>query len=141
VVAANRRVSLPHGRGGLSLAALFEPDAFAAIWASSQPGELDELAVHGVLLAGLPGVLTWVLLGAMMWIYSRVPAQARVLVIVVAAWELLVWMPLDVIGLLNGFEVSRALGLITIHAVIGVSGLLVLRRARMERSDAALTVT
>jgi hypothetical protein len=122
---------------GLSLAAFLDPDQFAAIWASSQPGALDEVAVRGIRLAGLPGVLTWVLLGAMMWMFSRVPAQARVLVIVVAAWELLVWMPLDLVGLLNGFEVFRALSLIAIHAAIGISGILVLRRAQFGTPDAA----
>ena len=41
----------------------------------------------------------------MMWIFSGAPAKARVLVIVVAAWELLVWAPIDLAGLFNGFEV------------------------------------
>jgi hypothetical protein len=65
----------------------------------------------------------------MMWIYSRAPAKARVLIIVVAAWELLVWAPLDMTGLFNGFEVPRALTLLAIHAAIGISGIVVLRRA------------
>jgi hypothetical protein len=114
---------------GLTAAALFDPDEFAAIWASTEAGVLDALAVRGAVMAGLPGVLTWVLLGALMWIYSRVPAKARLLVIVVVAWELLVWAPLDLVGLLNGFEIPRALALIAIHAAIGVSGIVVLRRA------------
>ena len=114
---------------GLTAAALFDRAQFAAIWASTEPGVLDAVAVRGTLMAGLPGVLTWVLLGAMLWIYSRVPAKARVLVIVVAAWELLVWAPLDMTGLVNGFEVPRALTLLGIHAVIGISGIVVLRGA------------
>jgi hypothetical protein len=113
---------------GLTAAALFDRAQFAAIWASTDPGVLDAVAVRGTVMAGLPGVLTWVLLGAMMWIYSRVPAKARVLVIVVAAWELLVWAPLDMTGLFNGFEVPRALTLLAIHAAIGISGIVVLRR-------------
>jgi hypothetical protein len=117
---------------GLSLMALFATDDFAAIWASAPVGSLDEVAVRGTLIAGLPGVLTWVLLGSMMWIFSRVPARARVLVVTVVAWELLVWLPIDLVGFFNGFEVGRAVGLITVHAVIGLSGLLVLRRAPKE---------
>jgi hypothetical protein len=113
----------------LTAAALFDRAQFAALWASTEPGALDSVAVRGTVMAGLPGVLTWVLLGAMMWIYSRAPAKARVLIIVVAAWELLVWAPLDMTGLFNGFEVSRALTLLAIHAAIGISGIVVLRRA------------
>jgi hypothetical protein len=114
---------------GLTAAALFDRAQFAAIWASTEPGVLDAVAVRGTLMAGLPGVLTWVLLGAMLWIYSRAPAQARGLVIVVVAWELLVWAPLDMAGMFNGFEVPRALTLLGIHAVIGISGIVVLRGA------------
>lgn len=88
------------------------------------------------LIAGLPGVLTWVLLGAMMLVWSRTPEKAGVLVVIVAASELLVWLPVDVIGLLNGFEVPRAVMLMTIHLVIGVSGLLLLRGARRSTDRA-----
>jgi hypothetical protein len=113
--------------GGLSLMALFVPGEFAAMWASVPAGSLSEFAVRGTLIAGLPGVLTWVLLGGLLWFYSRVPAQARVLVITVVAWELCVWLPLDLIGLFNGFELARVASLVTIHAVIGASGMLALR--------------
>jgi len=115
--------------GGLSIAALFSKDAFAANWASAPVGSLDEVAVRGILVAGLPGVLTWVLLGVMMLIFSRFPARAGVLVLTIAAWELLVWLPSDLTGLLNGFSAPRAASLMAIHAVIGISGLLLLRRA------------
>jgi hypothetical protein len=114
---------------GLTAAAVFDRAQFAAIWASTEPGVLDAVAVRGTLMAGLPGVLTWVLLGAMLLIYSRAPAKARVLVIVVVAWELLVWAPLDMAGMFNGFEVPRALTLLAIHAAIGISGIVVLRGA------------
>lgn len=114
---------------GLTAQAFLARDGFAAIWASTPEGALDAVAVRGILMAGLPGVMTWVLLGALMWIFSGAPSKARLLVIVVAAWELLVWAPTDLVGLLNGFEVPRALTLIAIHAVIGVSGIIVLRRA------------
>lgn len=118
--------------GGLSLMALFATDEFAAMWASAPVASLDEVAVRGTLIAGLPGVLTWVLLGIMLLIFSRVPARARVLVVTVVAWELLVWVPSDLIGFFNGFAVGRVVGLITVHAVIGVSGMLVLRQAPKE---------
>jgi hypothetical protein len=113
---------------GLSLAALFDPDAFAAMWASAPAGTLDAIAVRGIRIAGLPGVLTWGLLGVMMWIFSRIPARADVLIVVVAAWELAVWLPVDLVALFNGFAASRALTLGAIHVIIGVSGIMVLRR-------------
>jgi hypothetical protein len=122
---------------GVTAQAYFAPAEFAAIWASSPAETLDELAVRGALMGGLPGVLTWVLLGALLWIYSRAPASARLLVIVVAAWELLVWLPLDLVGLANGFEAGRAAALIGIHLAIGVSGVLVLRRAQPPTSAPA----
>lgn len=111
----------------LSLAALLDPGAFAAMWASAPAGTLDAIAIRGVKIAGLPGVLTWVLLGVMMWIFSRFPGRAGVLVVVVAAWELAVWLPVDLAALLNGFPVPRAFTLSAIHIIIGVSGILVLR--------------
>jgi hypothetical protein len=114
---------------GIAAMAFFDPAEFAAIWASVPAETLDAIAVRGMLVAGLPGVLTWVLLGAMMWLCSSAPLKARLLVVVVVAWELLVWAPTDVVGFLNGFEIGRAAVLIAIHAAIGVSGILVLRSA------------
>jgi hypothetical protein len=114
---------------GLSAMALFEPQMFAEVWSSAPPGTLDEVAVRGMRIAGLPGVLTWALLGAMMLIFSRLPTRAGVLVVIVAAWELLVWLPVDLLASFNGFEVARAVTLMSIHLVIGVSGLVLLRRA------------
>lgn len=119
---------------GTTLMALFDPDQFAALWSSTEVGTLDALAVRGIRIAGLPGVLTWVLLGAMMLIFSRVPARARVLVMTVAAWELLVWLPADLVAAFNGFGVQRVIPLITIHAVIGVSGIMLLRRQTRDSS-------
>ena len=107
--------------------ALVDPNRFAATWAMADVGAVDALGVRAALIGGLPGVLTWVLLGAMLWIYSRAPARARVLVIVVAAWELLVWIPVDVVSTLQIYDPGR-LVLSTIHAVIGITGFLVLRR-------------
>ena len=102
---------------------------FAEVWSSAPAGTLDEVAVRGMRIAGLPGVLTWALLGAMMLIFSRWPTRAGVLVTIVAAWELLVWLPVDLLASFNGFEVARAVTLMTIHVVIGVSGIVLLRRA------------
>ena len=112
---------------GLTLLAWAEPATFAGVWASAPPESLNEVAVTGALIGGLPGTLTWVLLGALMWIYSRVPAQARVLFIVVTAWELLVWIPVDVVSMFPVFLPGRMV-LSLIHAVIGISGIVVLRR-------------
>lgn len=116
--------------GLLTLAPLFDASAFAALWASVPTGTLDEIAVRGIRMAGLPGVLTWVLFGVLLMVYSRVPERAGLLVVVVALWELVVWLPTDLVGLASGFEVPRAVTLIAIHLVIGVAGLLLLRRAR-----------
>lgn len=114
---------------GISAMAFFAPDAYGALWASTIEGTLDAIAVRGILVAGLPGTLSWVLFGALMWLWSGTPSKGRVLVIVIAAWELLVWAPIDLVGAFNGFEVGRAVSLIAVHAAIGLSGILVLRRA------------
>jgi hypothetical protein len=119
--------------GGITAMALLDPARFAGLWASAPPEALDEIAVRGTRIAGLPGVMTWLLLGVLMWIYSRVPAQARVLVIVVAAWELLVWLPVDIVASSNGFVLVRAVSLFAIHVAIGLSGILLLRRAAREQ--------
>jgi hypothetical protein len=113
--------------GGLTLMALFAPDQFAATWAVAPVGSIDALGVRAALIGGLPGVMTWVLLGAMMWIYSGAPGRARVLIILVAAWELLVWIPVDAVSTLQVFDSGR-IALSTIHAVIGITGILILRR-------------
>lgn len=120
---------------GLSAAALFDPGEFAAIWASAPIAALDDVAIRGIRIAGLPGVLTWALLGALMWIFSRAPGKAGTLVIVVAAWELLVWLPTDLVAFFNGFTLSRTIGLIAVHLIIGVSGLLLLRRAKIPAAS------
>lgn len=124
--------------GGLTAMALFAPETFAEVWSAAPAGTLAEAAVRGIKLAGLPGVLTWVLLGILMLIFSRAPARARALVVVVAAWELLVWLPIDFIASLNGFEVPRAVTLMAIHLVIGISGALLLRRATNGAEHAAV---
>jgi hypothetical protein len=110
--------------------ALFDRAEFAAMWASTEAGALDELAIRGAQIAGMPAVLTWLLLGVLMLVYSRAPEKARVLVITVALWELLVWIPSDVVGSFYGFTMPRTLGLVAVHLAIGLSGLLLLRRAK-----------
>src|SRR3954469_12072465 len=84
--------------GGITLMALLAPQQFAAMWAVAPVGSIDPLGVRAALIGGLPGVLTWVLLGAMAWIYSGAPARGRMLIVVIAAWELLVWIPVDVVS-------------------------------------------
>jgi hypothetical protein len=120
---------------GLTLMAALATNEFAEMWATAAPGSLDEVAVRGTLVAGMPGVLTWVLFGALLWNMTRYAEQARLLVILVVAWELLVWLPLDVIGLLNGFSSERAAGLIAFHLAVGISGILVLRRTAQTRGE------
>jgi hypothetical protein len=126
---------------GTTIMAIVDPGEFAAIWASAPASSLDAVAVRAAKLAGLPGVMTWVLLGAMMLIYSRAPAKATLLVIIVVAWELLVWLPVDIVASFNGFELPRTITLVAVHLVIGVSGMLILRRAGSSsvaaRSDPA----
>ena len=116
--------------GGLLTArALLDRAGFAAMWASAEASALDELAIRGAQIAGLPTVMTWALLGVLMLVFSRMPEKARVLVITVALWELLVWIPSDIVGSFYGFTMPRTMTLMAIHVVIGVSGLLLLRRA------------
>jgi hypothetical protein len=80
--------------------------------------------------------MTWVLLGVMAWIYSGAPSRGRVLIILIIAWELLVWIPVDVVSTLHVFDTGRIV-LTTIHAAIGISGLVILRRlpAVTRRTD------
>ena len=113
--------------GGLTLMGLSSPEQFAATWAVAPVGSVNDIGVRAALIGGLPGVLTWVLLGAMAWIYSRTPARGRVLIIVIAAWELLVWIPVDAVSTLHVFDTGRIV-LSSIHAVIGISGIVILRR-------------
>jgi hypothetical protein len=116
--------------GALTTAlALFDRAEFAAMWASTEAVALDELAIRGAQIAGMPAVLTWLLLGVLMLVFSRSPEKARVLVITVALWELLVWIPADVVGSFYGFTMPRTLALVAVHLAIGLSGLLLLRRA------------
>jgi hypothetical protein len=121
---------------GLTAMALLAPDQFAATWAVAPVGSIDALGVRAALIAGLPAVMTWALLGAMAWIYSGAPARGRVLIIVIVAWELLVWIPVDVVSTLHVFDTGRIV-LSTIHAVIGISGIVILRRlpAVTRRTD------
>jgi len=114
---------------GLTAMALFAPQQFAATWAVAPVGSIDPLGVRAALIGGLPGVLTWVLLGAMAWIYSGAPARGRALIVVIAALELLVWIPVDVVSTLQVFDTARIV-LSSIHAVIGITGIVILRRGR-----------
>jgi hypothetical protein len=116
---------------GLTAMALLDPARFAATWALAPVGSVDALGVRAALIGGLPGVLTWVLFGALAWWQSRAPGRARALIVVIAAWELLVWIPVDVISTLQVFDAGR-IWLSTIHALIGFSGIFILRRLPAE---------
>jgi hypothetical protein len=113
--------------GALTAMALMAPEQFAATWAVAPVGSIDELGVRAALIGGLPGVMTWVLLGAMAWVYSGAPGRGRVLIIVIVAWELLVWIPVDVVSTLHVFDTGRIV-LSAIHAAIGISGIVILQR-------------
>ena len=115
--------------GWVTFLALADRAEFGALWASTEASTLDELAIRGIQIAGLPGVMTWLLLGVLMLVFSRMPEKARVLVITVALWELLVWIPSDIVGSFNGFTIPRTASLVAVHLAIGLSGLLLLRRA------------
>lgn len=116
---------------GLTAMALLDPARFAATWALTPVGSVDALGVRAALIGGLPGVMTWVLLGALAWWSSSAPARARTLILVIAAWELLVWIPVDAISTLQVFDAGR-IWLSTIHAFIGLSGIFILRRMPAE---------
>jgi len=121
---------------GLTAMALVDPGRFAATWAVAPVGSIDALGVRAALIAGLPTVLTWVLLGALLWLYSPAPTRGAVLIIVVVAWELLVWIPVDVVSTLQVFDVGRIV-LSTVHLAIGLTGYLVLRRLSVDWGDRA----
>jgi hypothetical protein len=53
------------------------------------------------------------------------------LIVFVAAWEILVWIPVDVVSTLQVFDAGRIV-LSAIHAAIGITGILVLRRLPRE---------
>jgi hypothetical protein len=112
---------------GLTAMALLAPEQFAATWAVAPVGSIDDLGVRAALIGGLPGVMTWALLGTMAWIYSWTPVRGRVLIIVIVAWELLVWIPVDVVSTLHVFDSGRIV-LTAIHTAIGISGVVILRR-------------
>jgi hypothetical protein len=124
--------------GGTALLRLADPESAAAIWtATGQPGVLDPIAVQAVLVPGLFASLSWLVLGVLMVYFARAPERAGVLVIVVVALELFAWMPLDIVGLANGWPAARAVMLMVIHLAIAVGGILALRATRTVQPAAA----
>jgi hypothetical protein len=113
--------------GGLTAMAVLAPDQFAATWAVAPVGSIEALGVRAALISGLPGVMTWVLLGGMAWIYSGAPVRGRLLIVIIVAWELLVWISVDVVSTLHVFDQGRIV-LSAIHAAIGITGIVILRR-------------
>ena len=121
--------------GALTLRWVFDPEGMAAMWTATQEtGVLDPIAVQAILIPTLFVTLSWAVLGALMLYFTRAPARAGVLVIVVAALELFAWMPLDIVTLSSGWSATRSVPLIVIHLAIAATGILALRASRAARA-------
>jgi hypothetical protein len=124
--------------GGLTLRWFADPEGMAAMWTATQEtGVLDSIAVQAVLIPTLFVTLSWVVLGVLMLYFTRAPARAGVLVLVVIALELFAWMPLDTVTLSYGWSPARSISLLVVHLAIAVTGILALRASRAARAAAA----
>jgi hypothetical protein len=123
--------------GGLTLRRIFDPEGTAAMWtATGEPGVLDPIAVQAVLIPSLFVTLSWLVLGVLLLYFTRAPARAGMLVVVVAALELFAWIPLDAVTLSYGWSPARSLTLLTVHVAIAATGVLALRASRTARAAA-----
>jgi hypothetical protein len=124
--------------GGLLTSRTFlDPEGMAAMWTATQEtGLLDPLAVQAILVPTLFVTLSWVVLGILMLYFTRMPARAGGLVMVVAALELFAWMPLDVVAWSSGWAATRSVPLIVVHLVIAGTAILALRASRAARAEA-----
>jgi hypothetical protein len=123
--------------GGLTLLRIADPEQAAAVWTATQvPGVLDPVAVQTVLIPSLFVTLSWLVLGALLLYFTRAPAQAGGVVIVVVALELFAWVPLDAVTLSYGWSLARSISLLLIHFAIAVTGILALRASRAARAAA-----
>lgn len=114
--------------GGLTLFSFADPAGAAAIWApTSPPGSLDAVAVEALSFPSLFVNQSWLILGVMMLYFTRAPARAGMLMVVVIALELFAWTPLDLMALASGWSIPRGLTLLTIHLSIAGTGILLLR--------------
>jgi hypothetical protein len=124
--------------GLLTLRRFLDPEGMAAMWTATQEsGVLDPLAVQAILVPTLFVTLSWVVLGLLMLYFTRAPARAGVLVLVVIALELFAWMPLDTVTLSYGWSPARSISLLVVHLAIAVTGILALRASRAARAAAA----
>ena len=123
--------------GGTTLLRLADPEAAAAIWTpTGEPGALDPFAVEAVLVGSLFASLSWLVLGVLLLYFTRKPARAGALVIVVVALEIFAWMPVDIVALSYGWPVARGAALLAVHAAIAIGGILALRASRAARRAA-----
>jgi hypothetical protein len=123
--------------GLLTLRRFLDPEGMAAMWTATQEsGVLDPLAVEAILVPTLFVTLSWAVLGILMLYFTREPARAGGLVIVVAALELFAWMPLDVVAWSSGWAATRSVPLIVVHILIAGTAIIALRASRAARSAA-----
>jgi hypothetical protein len=123
--------------GGLTLLRIADPEQAAAMWTATQEiGVLDPIAVQAILIPSLFVTLSWLVLGALLLYFTRAPARAGVLVVVVVALELFAWMPLDTVTLSYGWSPARSISLLVVHLVIAGTGILALRASRAARTAA-----
>ncbi len=92
----------------------------------------DAVTVTALVHTWLPSSLSFLVLGVLLLYYSRQPAQARILLLVVALLELFAWVPYDVMWFVNGLPSAAGVPFLVIHVAIGVTGILFLRQAKAE---------
>jgi hypothetical protein len=123
--------------GALTLRWFADPEGMAAMWTATQEtGVLDSIAMQAVLIPTLFVTLSWVVLGVLMLYFTRAPARAGLLVVVVVALELFAWIPLDTVTLSYGWSPARSVSLIVVHLAIAITGILALRASRAARAAA-----
>jgi len=90
----------------------------------------DAVTVTALVHTFLPSSLSFAVLGVLLLYYSRQPAQARLLVLIVALLELFAWVPYDLVWFAVGLPVAPAIPFLIIHLLIGVTGVLFLRQTQ-----------
>ncbi len=114
--------------GGLTLLSVADRASAVAVWAPTlPPGSLDEVAIEALSFPSLFVNQAWLILGVMMLYFTRTPARAGMLILIVCALELFAWVPLDVMALNSGWSLARGVTLLTIHIAIAATGILLLR--------------
>jgi hypothetical protein len=95
-----------------------------SMWAQVPAGTLDTRAIEALsLLLLFPG-LYFLVVGVLMFDYSRRILEARVMATVVVAMELFAWVPIDLYSVfVNEWARRDAIGLLTIHSVPGATGI------------------